>query len=586
MAIATPLRGLCFTGLLALAGCGIGGGKDDPLVFLEDDPAMRAHPDYPAKVVPVPDFDGSAIIERDQWVTVRDGTRLSVNVFRPGGSGPYPVVMALTAYDKNKGPELYPKLLRHALKPEFDFGEFSVSAHTPWEGPDPAYWVSQGYAVVYVDSRGFASSEGAPATVSMQDRNDFYDVIEWAGAQDWSNGRVGLTGVSYLAIAQWAAASANPPSLKAFIPWEGQTDPGREVLYHGGIPEVNFTSFWVRKVRSGANGNPLPPPALFRFAHQRPALMRWFRSRPGNRSGIDLPAIEVPALICGSWSDQGLHSRGSFEGFKQIASPQKWLYTHGRPKWQVYYSDEALAYQTAFFDYFLKGEDNGFGERAAVRLEVRESLNAYSVREVEDWPLPGTRYTPLYLQASSGSLELQQPQADGRSRYESGTGQAVFKYTFPADTELSGNMKLRLWVSMQAGHDMDLFVGVSKLDTAGEEVFFYAKTGYNRGPVAMGWLRASERALDAARSTPWQPVLAHRGASDVPVGEPFAVDIEILPSSTLFRAGETLRLTIQGRDLFEHPALGHGYPVNEGIHTIHAGGDYDSHLLVPVIPAG
>ncbi|MEE4300478.1 MAG: CocE/NonD family hydrolase [Pseudomonadales bacterium] len=311
--------------------------------------------------------------------------------------------------------------------------------------------------------------------------------------------------------------------------------------------------------------------------------MRRVQARPSTTSGIDLPRIDVPALVCATWSDQGLHTRGSFGGFEQIASEQKWLFTHGRPKWDVYYSDEALAWQKDFFDHFLKGEDNGFEARPAVRLEVRESLREYSVRAASDWPLPGTDYTPLYLDAAGEALSLLPPEDAAAARYESETGAAVFSHTFDQDTELSGHMKLRLWVSAEAGEDMDLFVGVEKLDRAGEVVHFCAKTGYVKGPVAMGWLRASQRALDEARSRPWQPVLRRDEARPIAPGEIVPVDVEILPSSTLFRAGETLRLVVQGRDLFEHPALAHGYPVNEGVHAIHTGGAYDSHLLVPVV---
>ena len=580
--------GLIIVALLVLGigiyGYGVFTHKDAPSVFLEDDPDILAHPDYPAQVADVTDLADTITIEKDVWVPLRDGTRLSANIFRPKGAGPFPVVMAFTAYDKNKGPYQYPKILRNALKPDYDLGRFTVSPWTSWEGPDPAFWVPNGYAVVYVDSRGFASSEGAPSTLSTKDRDDFYDAIEWVGTRDWSNGNVGLSGVSYLAISQWVAASGNPPHLKAIMPWEGQSDSYREVLYHGGIPETAFTDFWVRKMRSGANGAPLPPPVIFRFAHKRPSLMRQVQQRPSTTSGIDLPRITVPTLICATWSDQGLHTRGSFEGYKKIASTQKWLYTHGRQKWGVYYSDEALAVQKAFFDHFLKGLDNGFDQTPSVRLEVRETLMDHQVRYAETWPLPSTEYQKLYLNAVDNSLATTPPDTDATAQYESQTDAAQFTLTFREDTELTGNMKLKLWVSIDQGSDMDLFVGVEKLDLQGKEVTFFAKTGYTGGPAAMGWLRASQRALDTEKSTPWQPVLTHDDPQPLATGQIISVEIEILPSSTLFRAGETLRLTIQGRDLFDHPALAHTYAVNKGPHTIYTGGSFDSHLLVPVIP--
>lgn len=558
--------------------------RDDPMAFIEDDPDVRNHPNYPVRVTDIGHLENDVIVERNIKIRVRDDIPLSANVFRPKTPGAYPVIMAFTAYDKNKGPDQYPKLLRHSLKPEFDLGTFKISPWTSWEGPDPAYWVPQGYVVVYVDARGFALSKGSPHTLSRQDRDDFYDAITWAGEQSFSNGNVGLSGVSYLAISQWVAASGNPPNLKAIMPWEGQSDSFREVLYHGGIPEVAFTSFWLRKMRAGANGNPLPPPAIFEFAHQRPELMRRVQQRPVTRSGIELDQIIVPALIAATWSDHVLHSRGSFEGYKRIASEQKWLYIHGRQKWQVYYSAEALATQKAFFDYFLKGVDNGYAQTPPVRLEVRESLNQYTVRYADDWPLPNTRYKELYLHADSAELSHQQENEAAVVNYHSTEGAAVFTYQFQGDTELTGNMKLRLWVSTDAGEDMDLFVAVDKLDRRGARVPFYGKTGFNQGPAALGWLRVSQRQLDESLSTPWQPVLSHTQSLPIQPGDIVPVDIEILPSSTLFRAGESLQLTVQGTDIFEHPSLAHGYPVNQGSHQIHTGGRFDSHLLVPVIP--
>ena len=542
-------------------------------------------PESPVRVMDVSTLEDELTSERDVAVMTRDGTRLSANVFRPKAPGRYPVVMAITAYHKDDGPRRYPDHLRNALDPDFDMGTFEVSLWTPWEGPDPAYWASRGYAVVTLDSRGYGKSGGVASVLSLQDRHDFHDAITWAGTQDWSNGNVGLTGVSYLAIAQWVAASGAPEHLKAITPWEGQSDNFREVLFHGGIPETAFTEFWLTRVRSKANETSLPPASVTRFAGVRPMLMKWLQARFMPPSGIALEEITVPALICASWSDHGMHTRGSFEGFKRIASEEKWLFTHGRPKWAVYYSEEALEMQTAFFDHFLKGEENGFDERPRVRLEVRDGLDLYSVRHEEAWPLPATVHTPLYLDAAHGTLEARSVEAAGDLRYAAREGRAVFRKAFDAETELTGNMKLKLWVEAEGARDMDLFVAVKKRDAQGEEVTFYGKAGYSGSPVALGWLRVSQRELDPERSTPAQPVLAHDRSLPLDKGEIVPVEIEILPSSTRFMPGEVLEVVVQGRDHFAHPALAHEKTVNKGTHVIHAGGPYDSHLLVPVIPA-
>jgi predicted acyl esterase len=489
--------------------------------------------------------------------------------------------MVLTAYGKDRGPDQYPAAIEHAELPGFEFGTIEVSEWTSWEAPDPATWVPLGYAVVYVDVRGYFASEGDASVLSPQDGEDFYDAIEWAGAQEWSNGNVGLMGVSYLAISQWVAATTNPPSLKAIMPWEGQTDAVREVLYHGGIPETAFVEFWINRVNSGANTPPLPAELLLALHPDMPSLLPFLPT-----VGIGLDQVTAPALICATWSDQGLHTRGSFEAYKQIPSEQKWIFNHGRAKWDVFYSDEALAAQRQFFDYFLKGEDNGMDEVRSIRLEVRESLREYQVRYEDEWPLARTEYRELYLDGVSGALREELPATAAVADYAPLSESATFTITFDEDTEITGNMKLKLWVSTTDGTDMDLFVGIDKLDANGDPVRFSGKAGFAETPAALGWLRVSERALDEERSTPWQPWLSHDNPQSVTPDEIVPVEIEILPSSTLFRAGESLQVVVQGQDLFEHPSLAHNHSddVNLGTHSIHTGGEYDSHLLVPVIP--
>lgn len=528
-------------------------------------------------------LDGQVIIAKDVGIETRDGVRLSANIYRPDTVVSVPVIMSFTAYHKDETPYQYPDYLRRQASENYDMGQIRVSMWTPWEGPDPAYWVDQGYAVILVDSRGFGLSQGVAGVLSQQDRLDFHDAINWAGSQAWSTGDVGLTGVSYLAIAQWIAAGNAPPALKAIMPWEGQSDNFREVLFHGGIPETEFTNFWLTRIRSKANKTSLPPHRIMRFAGQRPMLMKRVAARAAP-SGIVLGEITVPALICASWSDHGMHTRGSFEGFKHIASQQKWLYTHGQPKWDVYYSDEALAVQTAFFDHFLKGEANGFDIRPPIRLEVRGTRTEYTVRHETTWPLASTIATPWFLDAGDGGLHATARREPANLGYDAKTGGVSFSHRFDQETELTGNMKLKLWVEADGARDMDIFVAIKKFDADGHEVTFYGKAGHTQSPVALGWLRVSQRELDYERSTPLQPVLAHERSLKLRPGDIVPVEIEILPSSTRFLPGETLQVAVQGRDHFEHHALGHKNTVNRGRHLIHTGGEYDSHLLVPVIP--
>jgi hypothetical protein len=101
--------------------------------------------------------------------------------------------------------------------------------------------VPEGYVCVRVDSRGCGCSPGYIDHFSPRETKDFYNCIEWGGTQPWSNGKVGLSGISYYAINQWHVASLQPPHLAAMCIWEGAADWYRDMTHHGGI----LCSFWA-----------------------------------------------------------------------------------------------------------------------------------------------------------------------------------------------------------------------------------------------------------------------------------------------------------------------------------------------------
>jgi uncharacterized protein len=123
---------------------------------------------------------------------------------------------------------------------------------------------------------------------------------------------------------------------------------------------------------------------------------------------------------------------------------------------------------------------------------------------------------------------------------------------------------------------------IRKFDSDKREVFFSGYNGYKRDAVAKGWLRASQRELDQSRSTPLRPYLSHTRIQKLRPGEIIPLEIEIWPSSTLFEAGSTLQIAIQGHDAAKYPTFRHRKLVNRGLHTIFTGGRYLSHLVIPV----
>ncbi|MFB7121577.1 CocE/NonD family hydrolase [Bacillus tropicus] len=528
------------------------------------------------------------IMEKDVPIKMRDGITLYVNVFRPDKPGRFPVVMSMDPYNKDGLPTF---VSSRPIWPTT--GVIDTSIYTPMESPDPGFWVPNDYVLVKVAARGSSNSEGELCPWSKTETEDYYEVIEWAGVQGWCNGNVGLNGVSYLAMTQWRVAALNPPHLTAMIPWSGTSDLYREWFFHGGIPETTFSSIFENSLKTRWPNNKVEDMVAAQKEH--PLLDEYWENRL-----VKLSDIKVPMFVCANWSTQGLHNRGTFEGFKQALSKDKWLYVHGRKEWETYYMRESLEQQKAFFDYFLKGIENDWMHTPRIRYEAREKFYQGEIRYENEWPIARTVYSEHYLNGEEMSLQHTPVQNETRLTYNAEPGQTEkselrFEFTADEDIELTGYMKLKLWVSTDDTDDMDLFVGIKKYDRRGDEVFLPDYNHIEDGQVAHGWLRVSHRELDSEKSTPYQPVLKHKRLLKLNKGEIVPVEIEILPSSILLRDGESLVLVIKGSEIVteESPAVGldcsghkgygHKETVNKGTHSVYVGGKYDSHLLFPII---
>ncbi|MBZ9685214.1 CocE/NonD family hydrolase [Clostridium estertheticum] len=524
------------------------------------------------------------IMEKDVPIKMRDGVTIYVNVFRPNQPGKFPVVMSMDPYNKDGLPPYA------FLRPNWPtLGGIDTSLFTPMESPDPGFWVPNDYILIKIAARGSSNSEGELYPWSKNETEDYYEVIEWAGVQDWSDGNVALNGVSYLAMTQWRVAALNPPHLKAIIPWEGTSDLYREWFFHGGIPETGFSSDFEKLLKTRWPNNKVE--AQVEAQKQHPLLDEHWEDRQ-----VKLSDIKVPMFVCASWSTQGLHCRGTFEGFKQSSSKDKWLLVHGRKEWETYHLRESLEQQKEFFDYFLKGIENDWMDTPRVRYEVREKFYKGQMRVGNEWPIAHTVYSEYYLNGEGMSMQNVQAQKETKLTYnaepnQSENNELKFKFTAEKDMEITGNMKLKLWVSADDADDMDIFIGIKKYDKRGNEVFLPDFNHSENGQVANGWLRVSHRELDTERSTPYQPVLKHRNLLKLNKNEIVPVEIEILPSSVLLKGGESLVLVIKGSQIvIEETTSGisrgyaHNDTVNKGTHSIYVGGKYDSFLLVPLIP--
>ncbi len=516
------------------------------------------------------------IIERNCSIRMRDGIEIFCDLYRPeGATSGTPILLAWGPYGKHA-------LSNKVFWPQSGVNPEWLSTLTPFEGPDPVWWGRHGFGVAVVDPRGAWLSGGDFHHNGIQEAEDCADTIDWLARLPWSNGKIGMTGVSYLAAIQYLVAALRPQALAALNPYEGFSDWYREFAYHGGILETNFLPRASDNIRYSLNRTE----DTWENIKAHPLMDSYWHSKE-----YDLEGITQPAYVVASWSDQGLHLRGTIEAWRRISSTDKWLEIHGQKKWAYYYRPESRARQLAFFQQFLFEQKTEVRAWPNVRVEVREKHGVQQERAEDAWPLPHTQYTRLYLNGSSQSMSIDACK-ESLVRYEAETGQAVFDFKFDAHTELTGSANLTLWVEAQGSDDMDIFVALQKIDANGKHVGFTFYSFYENGPIALGWQRVSHRALDLAQSTPERPVHLHTREDLLSPGECVSVEIEIWPFSVIFAAGETLRLIVAGQDIYrKEDGVALPFPLHEktrnfGTHCIRTGGLFTSSLLVPIISHG
>ena len=552
--------------------------------------------------------DPDILCEYDVKIPMSEGFSVTANIYRSikaeENDEKVPVVMCAHPYNNHLTPALKKTPLggppqQYRMIPQAG-GKPVFSKLTSWESPDPNFWIPAGYAVVNMNLPGYANSEGPPSAFSEHQGKCYYEAIEWVAKQPWCSGKVGLSGVSFLAISQYHVAACQayggpPPSLCCISPWEGLTDPYRDIFAVGGVSEISFPTFWwnteVKPTITGTEED---------FVKSEGSIpMDYLKNHPlyddyWKAKAAKLEEITVPMLVCASFSDHGLHTMGSFRAFEKAKSKHKWVYTHRTGKWVAYYSPEVLKMTKDFMDCFLKDDtSSGFLDTPSVRLEVRSSLEEIQeIRYENEWPIARTQYTKLYLSEQPQSLSLEKREKQMEVVYPAKKGEALYNFKFTEDTELSGYMKLRVWVEARPGKageispdDMAMFIAVNKLDQEGNTVNLNGAAGNKRDMVTRGFCKVSRRELDPVESTEWHPVLKGTSEQKLKAGEIVPVDIEMYPSSTFFSVGETLQLIIASDEIIHSPIFKKSADCNNGRHVLHFGGKYDSYLLVPKIPS-
>jgi predicted acyl esterase len=556
------------------------------------------------------------LFERDVAMKLRDGTTMYTDIYRPVNSNiTVPAIIGWSPYGKEIGGQWLDDITNRSAVPLE-----SVSELQKFEGPDPAYWVAQGYAILSPDSRGAYASEGNITFWGRQLAEDGYDYIEWAAAQPWSSGKVAMSGNSWLAVSQWFIAAEQPPHLAAIAPWEGLTDLFRDSTNRGGMPSPGFQEAIITTF-AGKN-----------FVEDQPRILiaETLINQYWEDKIARLSNITVPAYIVASYTNQ-VHTHGSFQGFREIASADKWLRVHNTYEWPDYYNTAHVEDLRSFFDHYLKDVENGWEQTPSVRLAVLDPGAEDTLdRVVDSWPVTDLVPTTLYLQ-SNASLATSLPAAQDTASYDISTDSTTsasisFNYTMPVLAEMIGYMKLRIWVEAVGSTDMEISVAVNKVDANGNQFPSTALSVEQTAVSATGVLRVSHRELDVNRSTAYEPYLTHTSEKKLSPGEIVPVEIGFWPMALRFHPGEQLVLTITataptsaladlgfGTAMVPVPANGGNFApgtnvslielggatdsnpayvnaqrvqtpasLNNGTHIIHFGGKYDSFLLLPL----
>ena len=571
-------------------------------------------------------------IEWDVPVAMDDGLALRADVFLPAAVGRYPVILSYGPYGKGLAfQEGYRTAWEIMSRDNPDAVSGTNNRYANWEVVDPEKWVPDGYACVRVDSRGAGRSPGYLCHNNARETRDIHRCVEWAAAQPWCSGKVGMNGISYYASNQWRAAASQPPHLAAICVWEGWCDSYRDGNRHGGIIctfRKNWQEMQVKTVQHGqgergaksrvtgelvCGPETLSPEELAKNREDMWAELLgremdgpYYRERTA-----DLAKVQVPLLSASNWGGQGLHTRGNFEGFMGAASKQKWLEVHGGSHWAPFYTDYGVKLQKRFFDHFLKGIDNGWDRQPRVLLNVRHPGEKFVPREENEWPLARTQWTRFRLDPSDMSLTTAPVSAGGSAEktftlaYDAmGEGLTFSTPPLAKETEITGPSALKLFISSST-IDADIFAVLRVFDPDGKEVLFQGALDPHT-PIGQGWLRASHRMTDLERSLPFRPFHPHEQKLPLRPGKVVDLDVEIWPTCIVVPAGWRIALTVRGKD-YEHPGEAatlsnmknpmkgcgpflHDDPADRppavfgGKTTLHFGPARRAFLLLPIIP--
>ena len=565
----------------------------------------------------------------DVRIPLRDGSYVLGDVFRPANEGQYPVIMSMGFYGKAFYHECIcnadEALEKEKLEDRFFSGNPDGLQYENHESVDTSVWVPHGYICIRVDPRGVGKSPGVQAPFSRQEAEDYYDAIEWAGVQPWSNGNVGLWGMSYLAMGQHNVASLQPPHLKAMIAQGTDADIYNEALYGGGIFGEGFWNWWWKAWTGNNSCGERRETDWMARVHATPFNDPEAYGPTGSIfMRPELDKATAPVWIVGPQAGAVIHQLGSSETFIHSTGAKARKFDFIDAWFPNCYAPATVVQHRQWFDHWLKNIDNGVTDEPPVRVQLRTGNGGYRLLEEAEWPIARTEYRRWYLDATVSDwqgdvrrtdlrrITPEAPQVEASASYDAAvelgqpmlspmgpvggpprwsTGIAFVSDPMAEDMALIGYMKAGLWVS-STGKDMDVFVSLRVLDEHGREIRYDAPIHpahpIHAAPVGHGLLKVSHRKIDEARSTEYWPVHTHAEADYAPLnsGEVVGIELGLNPSTAMIPKGCRLRVDIQPYAPDGAPVRAYDESYHAGaLNAVHTGPERPSYIQLPIVPA-
>lgn len=530
-------------------------------------------------------------VEAPVYVKTRDGTQLRATIYRPDAPGRFPVVLEYGPYGEGEG--------------------YHSNASLNTAGA--AELVKRGYAVLEVSVPGTGCSQGVLDPLSAVEARDGYDVIEWAAAQPWSNGKIAMDGLSYVGMDQYFVAALHPPHLVTIMPMQTHADAYRDLAYPGGIPDWPITPAWTVEAQPQQAGegvaqaiqagdsqcaqNTANRSETDWLSHS--LMVHWAANPEDGPWYHDIstltaaPAVRVPVLMGFAWQDEAVSARGTML-WNALDVPKRMELSNGIHG-VVPLTPLVWQRELQWLDYWMKGKRNGIMRKRPVEAQFEvdpTTLKPAFTRSYRSWPPPAMRYSALYLRTGSALADTPATTDEAPDAYTDkssqhvvlvGSGKGIawdvpqkggatyMSAPFGHDTLMVGPWGLRLFLSTTAS-DTDVEAILSVVDSAGNTTY-----------VSRGYLRGSHRALDPEHSTEEVPWHYHTNPQPMTPGTVYQLDVETSPIGQLFRKGSRVRLDIIGPNLLPDPGWGFASTPTPAVNDIFHTPKYNSVIWLPIV---